>query len=844
MIRIAAVLLIGILSAGSYAQDWAELHNKLIRFYGYQRAGLNGEDCANPYYKDESMPHPHSNDSYSGTDLSGGWYDAGDFVKFGLNFGYTIYTLLKGYEAFPDAYDDLDSWDYSGSPDNIPDILNEAKFATDYLIRAVIDENTVVMDVGDGNSDHEDLYESARANWNRIRNRTVKTADGADIPGLYAASLALMSQLYRPYSEEYADSCLQKARIAFQCAVNQQTSGRPGYPGVSTPNGDFYNPDTNSVWADKALAGAIELYKATDEDTYRTWMNTWSKKITTAYDAPNFVSIEPMVRYDLAVLAGSASSGPASTVDWAETMLNDQGIFNNHNDWATCRDAGSMAFMAGLAFYLTGEQKYHDFAEKHVRWVAGLSPFSKSYILGYGDGSSINPHHRNALTKNIKPEGAVVAGPDRNGNFSNSADDYQSTEVAIDYNAGIIGAVAFLRLRANPPGDQVEIQTRMSASEMDVDLNAGGVSISAEFNKSTDWKVLFAGDKSGAKKTITGSGKDVSVYWDGEADKGQFISKENITVRFDMDNIASYHRDRAQTGFYLLAIARKDFKSTDVLVDDFDDNNSQNEIYGNWSIFTDEQVGGEGRTFPSDLADAFENTGLNGSGGIDIRMLGDDGAEHPHVGIKTTFNAAGDPVSLGEAKSIVFDVLGDEGDTFYVELEQPDIAYGEYYRAEVRLHNDEWNRIRIPFSDFEQPEWKTEDKPLFLGAISAVRFTYCGTSNMNFVLDNIHVEDLEIGEAIPVRRQIGNFRKENIVLGRSGQNGTSMILPPSFANKGQQRVKLVSLKGQVLFDNVVYPADNGQLRIDIPKLPGGMYIIRLVNEKASERGKTLKFFVQ
>ena len=63
-----------------------------------------------------------------------------------MPLGYTVYCLLKGYDVFPSAYSDNYSWDY-GAKDGIPDILNEVKYATDYINKAVISKDQIVLDV-------------------------------------------------------------------------------------------------------------------------------------------------------------------------------------------------------------------------------------------------------------------------------------------------------------------------------------------------------------------------------------------------------------------------------------------------------------------------------------------------------------------------------------------------------------------------------------------------------------------------------------------------------------------------------------------------------------------------
>ena len=69
------------------------LHNLLIKFYGYQRAGLKTGSC---YNRNSGFTNAsHNGDNLSGSPLDGGWYDAGDYIKFGMNLSYSVYCLLK-----------------------------------------------------------------------------------------------------------------------------------------------------------------------------------------------------------------------------------------------------------------------------------------------------------------------------------------------------------------------------------------------------------------------------------------------------------------------------------------------------------------------------------------------------------------------------------------------------------------------------------------------------------------------------------------------------------------------------------------------------------------------------
>lgn len=98
----------------------------------------------------------HTYDSYvtyngKTVDVSGGYHDAGDHVKFGLPQGYAAIVLALGYYQFADAYDEL------GQTAHFNTIMD---YFCDYFTRCTIyKEGTDTVEafcyqVGDGDSDH------------------------------------------------------------------------------------------------------------------------------------------------------------------------------------------------------------------------------------------------------------------------------------------------------------------------------------------------------------------------------------------------------------------------------------------------------------------------------------------------------------------------------------------------------------------------------------------------------------------------------------------------------------------------------------------------------------------
>ncbi len=840
-IRIATGLafLATALDAGAQTTDYKSLHNLLIQFYGYQRAGDKTIDNKNPFYK--ASPFPHSQDNLGGKDLSSGWYDAGDFVKFGLPFGFSVYCLLKGYDVFPRGYDDVTSWDYKGAADQIPDILGEVKIATDYMQRAVLSSSQIVVDVGNAQSDHQSLSEDGYTNSQRTSPRQVYTGGGADVAGLYAASLALMSTLYKPYDAAYSAACLAKAKDAFTFAVaNQKLSSEQ-------PDGSTFFYSTKTYF-DKLACGAVELFRATKDSSYFTQAKTFQAKVVQHFFVLGYANVGDISSFELTRLGQNATGVWLSDVQYtmgrvvkaatASPLI--KGAFIN-SDWGNAGNAACAGFSAALAFMVTGESSYLDFARNQAHWVAGISPFTQSYVVGYGNGPTA-PHHRNDVARlnGVRLKGGVVSGPMPTGAFDASkpeasswtfnggdANTYQNTEVALNYNAGMVGLIGFLRDYDNPPAGLVRITTALTATPGNVDLSTSGTAnIAGTLASSMAWKIVLRGRSSGAVKTLTGTGSAISVKWGGEVDSGSFVVGEAVDVKLDVPNIASYHLLRAATSFYITGLKKEDFKTTDVLVDDFEGTGALTKQGGPWTIFTDQPNKGTSSTNPATMAAAIlAGEGESATKGVSIRLIGSAGAAHPNAGIRATFNAASTAVGLGKPTSVVFDVKSTAGSSLWLEVEQTDITDGAYFAKKIDFAGDTWNRIRVPFTSLAQPDWKSSAKSLNLNSVTGLRFTYYGTSNVRFNLDNIHIENLSITSA-PVH-SLKAERADGFSLVNAGKGGVTYRFPPAEGSAEAWTAELMDFTGRVLATQKLRQVRAGQkIQIQGLHLNPGWYFIR------------------
>ena len=416
-------------------------------------------------YKDVLDP---DGDGY--VDVSGGYHDAGDHVKFGMPENYAASTLGWGYYEFRDSYVK------TGQDLHIETIL---RYFNDYLMRCTFrkDNGDVIAhcyQVGDGDIDH--AYWNAPEIDEMDRPAFFLTEDKpqTDYVASAAASLAINYLNFKDTDPEYANKSLDYAKALFDFAKNHEKE--------LSDNGDgpksYYN---SSKWEDDYCWAAAWLYKITEDYSYLEeifpyydyyappcyvycWNDVWCGVQCilgeiSSQQYPNFIE-------DFKKAAGKS---PYEEMDcWAsvEKALNTYmtgGIgtitpagYFWLNTWGSARynTAAQLTALIYDKYNNNGKpSKYSDWAKGQMDYLLGDNPINRCYVVGYSDNSAKFPHHRasSGLSKCEDTDdqryvlyGALVGGPDADDQHNDVTADWIYNEVTIDYNAAFVGASAGL----------------------------------------------------------------------------------------------------------------------------------------------------------------------------------------------------------------------------------------------------------------------------------------------------------------------------------------------------------------------------------------------------------------
>ncbi|MGB9878573.1 MAG: glycoside hydrolase family 9 protein, partial [Candidatus Pelagibacter ubique] len=436
-------MMLTLLVAPAYAAgsiDYGQVLQQAIYFYECQQAGPL-PDWNRVQWRDDATMNDY---------VQGGWYDAGDHVKFNLPMSYTAAMLGWALYEYGDGFDAVGQKD---------EMENNLRFVLDYLVDCDKGDSYVYQ-VGDGNDDHcwwgpVELIEK------EMERPYFETDEASACIAESAAALAIGSIVLDD------STYLQHAESLFELADTKRSDD--GYTAAS----GFYN--SWSGFYDELMWASTWLYVATNDSSYLTkaegyypYLGTEPQTTTVAY---KWAHCWDDVHNGALLMLAKLTDNPQYHEDtqrwldyWTVGYNGEQVAYTSGglawmSQWGSLRYATTTAFLASVyADSITDatlKDRYNSFAKTQIDYALGDNPQDFSYVVGLTDNSPEHPHHRTSQGSWIDnmntPEtarhilyGALVGGPDSavDGSYEDTVSDYICNEVACDYNAGFVGILA------------------------------------------------------------------------------------------------------------------------------------------------------------------------------------------------------------------------------------------------------------------------------------------------------------------------------------------------------------------------------------------------------------------
>nr|XP_011470097.1 PREDICTED: endoglucanase 4-like isoform X2 [Fragaria vesca subsp. vesca] len=490
VVLVAAMMVAMVVKA---SQDYGDALTKSILFFEGQRSGKIPSTQRMTWRKDSAL----HDGLQIGVDLVGGYYDAGDNVKFSFPMAFST-TML--------AWSVLEFGKDMGA--DLPRALDAIRWGTDYFLKATSIPGFVFAQVGEPYDDHNCWERPEDMDTPRNPYAVSKQFPGSELSAEIAAALAASSMVFKHVDLQYSARLLKRARMVFEFAVTYQGSYNDALgPWVCPFYCDFSGYEDELIW------GAAWLFKATKIPTY------------SKYVLDNVHKLEKSVMRNVNGLSYSSVGGSFTEFGWdtkhaginvlaSKLFMSSIDIgsspFVINSDKFICSllpdsptlsvsySPGGLLFKPGgsnlqhattLSFLLVVYSRYLSksnrvvhcnnvvatparlvqIAKGQVDYILGSNPLNMSYMVGYGKKFPQRIHHRGSSlpsvgqhpqqigckegsvyfgSSNPNPNeltGAVVGGPDIKDAYTDSRVDFVHSEPTTYINAPFVGVLAYFK---------------------------------------------------------------------------------------------------------------------------------------------------------------------------------------------------------------------------------------------------------------------------------------------------------------------------------------------------------------------------------------------------------------
>ncbi len=406
-----------------------------LRYMRQQRSGYN------PFLKDSCHtapgytiygPMPDS----TRIDVSGGWHDASDYLQYSTTSANATYHLLAAYRDFPAIFRDQHQANGLEGSNGTPDVLDEAKWGLDWLMKMHPREDWLFNQVAD-DRDHQGMrmpnrdsvdYGAGKAGGRPVyfvtgepqglgkyKNRATGTAS---IAGKFASAFALGAQLYAK------DPNLSEMLRAKAVSAYRFGQAKPGVAQTAPCMAPYFYEEDN--WTDDMELGAAALYQLTGNQDYfadsrdfsgqervTPWMGADTARHYQWYPFHNFGHYELAKKSDAETRAQLISYYREGIERvWKKSAAN--GFYRGIPFiWCSNNLTASFAIQCYLYRQLSGDNTYAELEQASFDWLFGTNPWGTSMVYGlpeHGD-TPADPHSAFTHLMQYPIDGGLVDGP-------------------------------------------------------------------------------------------------------------------------------------------------------------------------------------------------------------------------------------------------------------------------------------------------------------------------------------------------------------------------------------------------------------------------------------------------
>lgn len=327
-------------------------------------------------------------------DLTGGWYDAGDYVKFLNTTAFTTYMLLFAYDFDPVKFG------FDNNNNQVPDVLEEAKIGLDWLLRANYEKYKLVSQVQDLR-DH-DVGWRLPEDDPLSNDRPAYIGMGKNLIGIYSAAMALGARIWRNtlHYDEYANKCLTAAENLY--------SVKDEAPDIDSSGSGMYID--NNFWGKLAL-GAIELYETTKRPALlqdaKVYGDSAGSDHWWSWGNLNADAHYRLAKYDDKYKDFIKQNLEAFSKNKRRNLFSEATFLT----WGSNNTLLGAALQVILWKRLTGENFYDSLAVLQRDYMLGKNQWGISFIYDIGENHTENFHHQVAYYNDGYLPGGFAAGP-------------------------------------------------------------------------------------------------------------------------------------------------------------------------------------------------------------------------------------------------------------------------------------------------------------------------------------------------------------------------------------------------------------------------------------------------